>query len=144
MLSVVAPWLLLSSARLDEQLDAATSRGERSGYAASAITPLRSLQLCERLTLLPTCNRSPCAQLLRLGRGDRITDVFAQVQHQIATSQISLRALLARKERSPGSYGRLQLQIGAESTVRGLCGRLHWHATLCGQEAIRMHHESST
>ena len=144
MLSVVAPWLLLSSARLDEQLDAATSRGERSGYAASAITPLRSLQLCEALMLLPTCNRSPCAQPLRLGRGDRITDVFAQVQHQIATSQISLRALPAGKESSSGSYGRLKMQIGAESTVRGLCGRLHWHATVCGQEAIRMHHASST
>ena len=144
MLSSVAPWLLLGSARLDEQLDAATSRGERSGYAASAITPLRSLQLCERLTLLPTCNRSPCAQLLRLGRGDRITDVFAQVQHQIATSQISLIALPAGKESSSGSYGRLQMQIGAESTVRGLCGRLHWHAPLCGQEAIKMHHASST
>ena len=92
--------------------------------AESAITPLRSLQLCEALMLLPTCNRSPCAQPLRLGRGDRITDVFAQVQHQIATSQISLRGLPARKESSPGSYGQLQMQIGAESTVRGLCGRL--------------------
>ena len=74
--------------------------------------------------LLPTCNRSASAQPLRLGRGDRITDVFAQVQHQIATSQITLKALPAGKESSSGSYGRLQMQIGAESTVRGLCGRL--------------------
>ena len=60
------------SARLDEQLDAAASRGKGEGedIAASAITPLRSLQLCERLTLLPTCNRSPGAQSLRLQRGD--------------------------------------------------------------------------
>ena len=86
MLSVVAPWLLLGSARA-----LTSSTGElrvEAGVdtAASAITPLRSLQLCEGLTLLPICNRSPSAQSLRLGRGDRITDVFAQVQHQIATS----------------------------------------------------------
>ena len=33
--------------------------------AASAITPLRTLQLCETLTLLPLCNRSPDPQSLR-------------------------------------------------------------------------------
>ena len=142
MLSVVAPWLLLGSARLDEQATGAAPVEAGVDTAASAITPLRSLQLCEGLTLLPICNRSPSAQSLRLGRGDRITDVFAQVQHQIATSQISLRALPAGKESSSGCYGQLQMQIGAESTVRGLCGCPHWHATLC-QEAIRMHHASS-
>ena len=144
MLSVVAPWLLLGSARLDEQATGAAPVEAGVDTAASAITPLRSLQLCEGLTLLPICNRSPSAQSLRLGRGDRITDVFAQVQHQIATSQISLIALPAGKESSSGCYGRLQMQFGAESTVRGLCGRLHWRATLCGQEAIRMHHASSS
>ena len=54
--------------------------------------------------------------------------MFAQVQHQIATSQISLKALPGRKESSPGCYGQLQMQIGAESTVRGLCG---WSAMAC-------------
>ena len=115
MLSVVAPWLLLGSARLDEQATGAAPVEAGVDTAASAITPLRSLQLCEGLTLLPICNRSPSAQSLRLGRGDRITDVFAQVQHQIATSQISLRALPAGKESSSGCYGQLQMQIGAES-----------------------------
>ena len=72
MLSVVSPWLLLGSARLDEQATGAApvEAARLEGYAASAITPLRSLQLCERLTLLPTCNRSPGAQSLRLQRGD--------------------------------------------------------------------------
>ena len=144
MLSVVAPWLLLGSARLDEQATGAAPVEAGVDTAASAITPLRSLQLCEGLTLLPICNRSPSAQSLRLGRGDRITDVFAQVQHQIATSQISLRALPAGKESSSGCYGQLQMQIGAEIIVRGLCGRRHWPATLCGQEAIRMLQTSST
>ncbi len=57
------------SARLDEQARCCSSRG-LAGYAASAITPLRSLQLCETLTLLPACNRSPGEQSLRLRRGD--------------------------------------------------------------------------
>ena len=144
MLSVVSPWLLLGSARLDEQLDAATSRGERSGYAASAITPLRSLQLCETLTLLPTCNRSPCAQPLRLGRGDRITDVFAQVQHQIATSQITLKALPAGKESSSGCYGRLKATRNAGEGVRVQCAVWRKNGAARRPEAITMHHESST
>ena len=70
MLSSVAPWLLLGSARLDEQATGAAPVWRRRYFAASANTPLHSLQLCERLTLLPTCNRSPGAQSLRLRRGD--------------------------------------------------------------------------
>ena len=124
MLSVVAPWLLLGSARLDEQ---ATARLESRplDIAASAITPLRSLQLCEALTLLPTCNRSPCAQPLRFGRGDRITDVFAQVQHQIATSQISLRALPAEKESSSGCCGRVKCRKTQERLNSRVCCLCH-------------------
>ena len=111
--------------------------------AASAITPLRSLQLCERLTLSPICNRSPSAQPLRLGRGDRITDVFAQVQHQIATSQITLKALPAGKESSSGCYGRLKATRNAGEGVRVQCAV--WRKNGAARpEAITMHHESST
>ena len=121
MLSSVAPWLLLGSARLDEQATGAAPVEAGVDTAASAITPLRSLQLCEGLTLLPICNRSPSAQSLRLGRGDRITDVFAQVQHQIATSQITLKALPAGKESSSGCYGRLKCRKTQERLISRVC-----------------------
>ena len=144
MLSVVAPWLLLGSARLDEQATGAAPVEAGVDTAASAITPLRSLQLCEGLTLSPICNRSPSAQSLRLGRGDRITDVFAQVQHQYATSQISLRALPAGKESSSGYYGRLKCDRNAGEGVRVQCAVCKKWGQARRPEAIKMHHASST
>ena len=143
MLSVVSP----SFEQVSPSPRRASWRAARVGLkdiAASATTPLRSLQLCEALMLLPTCNRSPCAQPLRLGRGDRITDVFAQVQHQIATSQITLKALPAGKESSSGCYGRLKATRNAGEGVRVQCAVWRKNGAARRPEAITMHHESST